>query len=466
MLPVLHALAPTAASSLVAAAWQSVALATLVALSLRLLPNLSASVRSAVWTIVLAVVALLPFAHSLLPGTAVASTHAAPIHIAACWSVALIAVWGAFSLLRVVQLVRSALHLRNLSRRATPIDAAPELKPLLQAGRRSAQLCLSREVDRPSVAGFLTPRILLPTGLLARLSPAELEQILLHEMEHLKRGDDWINLAQKLALAVFPLNPALLFIERRLCLERELACDDGVLRATRVRGARKAYANCLANLAEHSLVRRGASLALAAWERRSELARRVHRILRQPANPMGRRQTFAATTALVATLLGGAATLAHAPELVSFTPIATSEAHLAPLPVIATPAAFNNATAAKVVLTRATIPTIPAAQPALLRTSATLRHTHPLRAANFVPPAPSQPFRAVETAAHIDRQPDFSQPQAPVAEGWIVLTRWTYVTTSQPQQQNASRSANQPEPTATNTYAAVPTPNGWLIFEL
>ena len=104
----------------------------------------------------------------------------------------------------------------------------------------------------------------------------------MHEMEHLRRADDWTNLLQKAGLVLFPLNPVLLWVERRLCAERELACDDRVLLST---GARKAYAICLTRLAEYSMFRRNLSLALGAWERRSELVRRIHRILRRPDKP-------------------------------------------------------------------------------------------------------------------------------------------------------------------------------------
>ena len=109
------------------------------------------------------------------------------------------------------------------------------------------ELCTSEELERPSLIGFFSPRIVIPRWLFERLSEAELRQIVMHEMEHLRRGDDWINLVQKLSLVVFPLNPALMWIERELCLERELACDAGVIRAT---GAPKAYATCLTSLAE------------------------------------------------------------------------------------------------------------------------------------------------------------------------------------------------------------------------
>src|SRR5437867_3524718 len=165
-----------------------------------------------------------------------------------------------------------------------PVEGCDEV--LQAAGFRGVELCTSKDVDRPSVIGFFSPRILIPEELFARLTTAEFGQIVLHEVGHLRRADDWINLLQKLSLVLVPLNPVLMWIERRLCLERELAWDDDVLRLTK---APKAYATCLTNLAEHRLGRRAAALSLGAWERESALARRVQSILRA-GERMGRTQ--------------------------------------------------------------------------------------------------------------------------------------------------------------------------------
>jgi len=82
---------------------------------------------------------------------------------------------------------------------------------------------------------------------------------------------------------VFPLHPALAWVERRLCFERELAVDERVLQAFAGRaGAAKAYAAWRAALAEYRLGRRALPLALGALGRgESELGRRVGRILRR-----------------------------------------------------------------------------------------------------------------------------------------------------------------------------------------
>jgi hypothetical protein len=171
------------------------------------------------------------------------------------------------------------------------------------------------------VFGFFRPRILLPSALAEGLSDLELRQLVLHEMEHLRRGDDWTNLLQKVVLVLFPLNPVLLWVERRLCAERELACDDRVLHSS---CGRKAYAICLTRLAEYSMLRRNLSLVLGAWERQSELVRRVHRILRSPPRSMSGRQAMLLTSSLIFGVLAGAIVLARSPQLVSFTPLSQS----------------------------------------------------------------------------------------------------------------------------------------------
>ena len=71
--------------------------------------------------------------------------------------------------------------------------------------------------------------------------------MLLHELAHLRRWDDWTKLAQRLAEAIFFFHPAIYWIARNLNLEREVACDDWVVVHT---GRTKPYALCLTRLVE------------------------------------------------------------------------------------------------------------------------------------------------------------------------------------------------------------------------
>ncbi|HEY5055643.1 MAG TPA: hypothetical protein VII58_05750, partial [Acidobacteriaceae bacterium] len=146
----------------------------------------------------------------------------------------------------------------------------------------------------------------------------------------------WLNLLQKLALVLFPLNPALAWVERRLCFERELACDERVLAilAARSRESARAatgYASSLTTLAEYRLQHRSvvsnlalALCALGTSARQSELGRRVAGIL-QPAARMKPLHVRFATTAAIAALLFATTELEHTPQLIAFTSPAPAE---------------------------------------------------------------------------------------------------------------------------------------------
>ncbi|MGA1984221.1 MAG: M56 family metallopeptidase [Acidobacteriaceae bacterium] len=308
----LSGLSQAATGSLVAAVWQGILLVAAAGLGLRLLPKTPAAVRFAIWFAVFVVVTALPLV-SLWPhavSAARADAHGPWFTVDARWSLAIAAVWAVASLVRAGTLAAAALRVRALWKRATPVNwgalrsthrdeaamnGAPQQETNAgiiryaqndnsEVGSRRAQICTSDEVDRPTVIGFFSPKILIPAWMLEKLTAAELEQVVLHEAGHLGRADDWMNLLQKIALVVFPLNPALAWVERRLCFERELAVDERVLQAFAGRaGAAKAYAACLATLAEYRLGRRALALALGALGRESELGRRVGRILRREA---------------------------------------------------------------------------------------------------------------------------------------------------------------------------------------
>jgi hypothetical protein len=119
---------------------------------------------------------------------------------------------------------------------------------------------------------------------------------------------------QKLALVAFPLNPALAWIEHRLGREREMACDEGVVRIT---NAPRAYAACLASLAERGLERRAEALTLGAWHRRSELVYRVHGILLRKRG-LNRAAAGALLGTMGCALVAGSVEMARAPQLVAF----------------------------------------------------------------------------------------------------------------------------------------------------
>lgn len=459
-----HSISAIAADFLVASIWQGLVVAACVALLLRWLPGLTAAVRSTIWTAVLLLVLFFPgLSLTLHGGRAPSAAHGGLLHATDAWSLALLSVWAVFSLLRISQLVGSAVRLQQLARRADPVTPPESVAAILRGSSRRVTLCSSAEVDRPSVAGFLHPRILLSPELLAGLSAPELEQVVLHEVEHLRRYDDWTNLLQKLSLALIPLHPVLLWLDRQMCLERELACDDSVLRHTH---ARKAYAACLTRLAEGSIVRRGFSLALGALgarERTSELSGRVHRILRAPEKRMSRGKIWATTAAVLAAVFAGAAGLARSPQLVSFTPAAQpfAEARVQAAPHLEPgleSASFHPAISLRASAAwRPAAPQLSAAHETLLK--ATMPESRPAMpehgplAAVPAPATSGTTLRRVRVARTTLRR-DLTTPTSYVAvSAWqpLMLPRQLPLTFPQYPQ---------------FLYAAVPVQNGWLIIQL
>ena len=141
---------------------------------------------------------------------------------------------------------------------------------------RKVSLCVSDQVQVPTAIGFSRPAVVIPAWLLNEVSTPELKQVLFHELTHLRRRDDWTNLIQKVAKALLFFHPLVWWIEARLSLEREMACDDAVL--ARTANARD-YAQCLTRMAEKSFLRRQVILAQAAVNRMRQLSLRVTQIL-------------------------------------------------------------------------------------------------------------------------------------------------------------------------------------------
>src|SRR6202023_3388101 len=169
-------------------------------------------------------------------------------------------------------------------------------------------------VQVPAAIGFLKPIIVIPSWALRELSSAQLDAILIHELAHLRRWDDWTNLAQQILKALLFFHPAVWWIESQLALEREMACDDAVLSET---GNPKDYAQCLVSMAEKTFLRRGLALAQGVVNRMRQTSLRVSQILdvnRSGATRVWKPALYSVAAFFVVCLVS----LSRAPELVAF----------------------------------------------------------------------------------------------------------------------------------------------------
>ncbi|MFQ5793914.1 MAG: M56 family metallopeptidase, partial [Candidatus Bipolaricaulia bacterium] len=189
--------------------------------------------------------------------------------------------FGAVSLM--ARLLWSYAHLGRLKQTSSPLLRTDQLQ--LQQWmtafgvRRRVHLHSSPEIAVPMTVGLINPVILLPESFLTQLTETELDQVVLHELAHLQRWDDWSNMVQKLIQVAFFFHPAIMWIGRRLHLEREVACDDWV--TAKLGGDSRSYATCLIKLVELALHQQQPLLEIESGTMmaKTQIQRRITRLL-------------------------------------------------------------------------------------------------------------------------------------------------------------------------------------------
>ncbi|MCU1235952.1 MAG: TonB family protein, partial [Candidatus Solibacter sp.] len=192
---------------------------------------------------------------------------------------------GAWRMSRIVRTAHPALHAQI---------AAEQIRADLGIGRR-IRVLESSDAAVPMTWGIRRAIVLLPAA--SREWPAaRLNAVLLHELVHVARFDLLAQLAAQAACSLYWFHPLVWTAARQLRKERELACDDAVLR----RGITAPdYGGHLMELAR-VLVERQASLADApAMAEAGDLEDRVRALLDRTRNraPLTRR---AAAVAMLA----------------------------------------------------------------------------------------------------------------------------------------------------------------------
>jgi beta-lactamase regulating signal transducer with metallopeptidase domain len=128
-----------------------------------------------------------------------------------------------------------------------PVEIADTFRSLAHSLRvsRSRLLVLSG-ITSPATFGWVRPTVLLPDACLEQ-DRSELEDILSHELHHIRRRDFvWNSFAVTWRALLF-FHPACWFAVRMMELDRELACDLAVVSRTPAR--RASYAECLIRFA-------------------------------------------------------------------------------------------------------------------------------------------------------------------------------------------------------------------------
>ena len=131
----------------------------------------------------------------------------------------------------------------------------------------------SASLMEPGVFGVFRPVLLLPDGIADRLSPAELQAVLAHELCHVRRRDNLATMIHMIVEAVFWFYPLVWWLGARLMEERERACDEEVLRT----GSQpEAYAEGILKICELYMA---SPLKCAAGVTGSNLKKRIESIM-------------------------------------------------------------------------------------------------------------------------------------------------------------------------------------------
>ncbi len=188
----------------------------------------------------------------------------------------LIFVWIAGAVALLMPVFAGLVEVRRIRRQARP---EPALERMARAASRGAGLSRRFEVLThdgvvgPMTFGIRRPVVILPASAV-QWAEDDVNRALLHELEHVRRGDWLTHCVARAVCAAYWFHPMAWMAWRELVFEAERACDDAV-----VTGAdAERYADQLLSLAQRLSARRQPHLAMAD---RRDLSRRVLAVLNE-----------------------------------------------------------------------------------------------------------------------------------------------------------------------------------------
>jgi beta-lactamase regulating signal transducer with metallopeptidase domain len=188
---------------------------------------------------------------------------------------ALRAVWLAGTIIFLIPVAGVLWRLSMIRRTGLPTAWRRDELAQLARGRgvtTPVEVVEHEAVPGPMTFGVFRPVIVLPPDA-REWTDAELRRALLHEFEHIQRGDWIMQIMARVVAACYWFHPMVWMAWRRLCLEAERSCDDAVVMSEE----RTDYAEQLVTLAQ----RMSATPVqpLLGMANRSDLSTRVTAVL-------------------------------------------------------------------------------------------------------------------------------------------------------------------------------------------
>ena len=188
------------------------------------------------------------------PEPGAASVVPSPTGLRIDWSAWLGLVWLLGAVLSLLRLAGGLLTLRRCLRCARPLTDPAATQPLLECSRRLSlrrppRLLEIEGIESPALAGWISPKLLLPIGTRCSFCEEELRHIFLHELSHVRRRDALWNGLAALFQALHWFNPLVRIGLNRMRADQELATDAMVLSCMPL-GANRSYGLTLLRLLE------------------------------------------------------------------------------------------------------------------------------------------------------------------------------------------------------------------------
>lgn len=191
------------------------------------------------------------------------------------WPTTLRMVWAAGAAVILASLAAALWRLRRIRRAALPCLGLQGLARTTAADAgvtARVEVVTHERVAAPLTYGVRCSTIVMPPDI-DQWKAEDVRRALIHELEHIRRGDWLIQLAVRIVCAVYWFHPLVWTAWRQLCLDAERACDDAVARSTEGTD----YAEQLVLLARR--LAHGPAPPTLSMSSRSDLSARVSALL-------------------------------------------------------------------------------------------------------------------------------------------------------------------------------------------
>lgn len=185
--------------------------------------------------------------------SAPASTTSSTFQLNQTLGWALLILYGAFLLYRILKLVQAWLTTRSIRRSAVDVESDARIEEIIRncerelgTPAREVRVMRSETLPVPVTIGLLRPVIILPDSLLREGNSDLLTSAIGHEFIHVARRDYLLNFIYELLFLPLSFHPAAALLRSRVKQTRELCCDELV--AERILNA-EVYARSLVTLA-------------------------------------------------------------------------------------------------------------------------------------------------------------------------------------------------------------------------